>query len=284
MTEINREDERLEEQETAVEETADLDESNPMAAQMGLVKKEPPKQAVAVKGKAVSKIAGKAAAKAGTKQAPEPPPAVTGPLLTVVTRNEFYRDGFHNMVRIAILEAVIIVGLIVAIVAYMSTAKPHDRYFATTADGRIMQLVPLDQPNMSQSALMSWVAQSVTDTFTFSYNDYQKRLQDSSAHFTRHGWDTFTTALQKSKIIDSVVAGKQVVSATPRSAPILQDSGVYGGKYRWKINIPINVTYKAGDSTRIDNMDVNLVIERVPSLENPTGVGIEQWIATTSTQ
>lgn len=203
-----------------------------------------------------------------------------GPLVAVVTRNEFYRDGFRNMIRIVILQTVIIVGLILSLIVYMTTAKPADRYFATTADGRLMQLVPLDRANMNTSALMSWATQAVTETMTFGYHDYQRRLQQSSRYFTRRGWESFAGALQRAKIIDSITANQQVVTAEPRSAPILENQGVLNGKYRWLLSLPLRVTYRAGTQQRVDNLNVKLLIERVPSLENPSGVGIEQWIAT----
>jgi intracellular multiplication protein IcmL len=230
------------------------------------------KSAVTGKGKAASK------AGAGGEGSPEMPP--TGPLVTVITRNEFYRDGFRNMIRIAILEAFIILGLILAMIVHVKTSQPVDRYFATTADGRIMQLIPLDKESISQSALMSWVAQAASETMTFGYHDYQRRLQQSSRHFTRRGWESFTTALQKSRIIESITATQQVVTAEPRSAPILKQRGVFNGKYRWIVDLPLRVSYRAGTMSRTDSLNVTLVIERVPSLENPNGVGIEQWIAT----
>jgi intracellular multiplication protein IcmL len=201
-----------------------------------------------------------------------------GPLVTVVTRNEFYRDGFRNMMYIAIAEAVIIVAMILAFIVYMNTSKAEDRYFATTADGRIMQLVPLSQPNMTRAALLSWVAQAATEVMTFGFHDYERRLQDSSRHFTRSGWASFTTALQKSGIIDAVESSKQVLTAAPRSAPILTQEGVMNGKYRWVIQMPLMVTYRSGTQTKSDNINVQIVVERVPSLESPNGVGIAQWI------
>jgi len=212
--------------------------------------------------------------------APKTPAPVIGPLMTVIVRNEFYRDGFRNMLRIAIAESIIIVALILTFIVYINAAKPQDHYFATTADGRIMQLVPLNLPNMGTSALMSWAAQSATEVMTFGFHDYQRRMQQSSRHFTRHGWENFTNALQKSRIIESIESTRQVVTAQPSGAPILIQEGVFNGKYRWVVDLPLTVTYQAGTANRTDNLMVRLVIDRVPSLENPNGVGIEQWIAT----
>lgn len=226
----------------------------------------------------------KAAPKGGTgagmqdgKKQVTPMPA--GPLVTVVTRNEFYRDGFRKMINLAIFEAIIIVGLILALIVYINNSKSEDRYFATTADGRIMQLTPLNQPNMTPASLLSWVSQAATDVMTFGFHDYQRQLQDASRHFTKTGWDTFTSALQRARIVESVQAQQQVVTAVPRSAPVILQQGVLRGIYRWKIQLPIHVTYKSSTEGRTDNLLLTLVVERVSALENPAGVGIEQWIA-----
>ena len=220
-----------------------------------------------------------AAAKTKSGAAKSADDQAAGPLMTVVVRNEFYRDGFRNMMGIALVEAVVIVMMLITLIAYIDNSKAQDHYFATTADGRIMQLISLENANMSTSALLSWAAQAGTEVMTFGFHDYQRRLQNSSRFFTRHGWETFATALQKSRIIESIEAQQQVVSAQPRSAPILVQGGVFNGKYRWVVELPLTVKYQSGTGVRPDNLTVTLVIDRVPSLENPSGVGIEQWIA-----
>jgi intracellular multiplication protein IcmL len=204
-----------------------------------------------------------------------------GPLMTIVVRNEFYRDGFRSLLRIAFAEAVIIVIMVLSFIVYTNAAKSQDRYFATTADGRIMRLTPLNEPNMTTAALMSWIAQSSAEVMTFGFHDYQRRLQQSSRHFTRGGWESFTGSLNKSRTIESVEASQQVVTAQPRSAPVLIQEGVFNGKYRWVVDLPLTVVYKSGGAgSRSDNLNIHLVIDRVSSLENPNGVGIEQWVAT----
>lgn len=223
-------------------------------------------------------MAKQAAAQQGQVNPGKAPP-ISGPLVTIVTRNEFYRDGFRNLIKIAILEGIVIIGLIITLLVYIQTSQPQDRFFATTADGRIMQMTPLDTPNMDTPALLSWVAAAASDVMTFNYTDYQRRLQQSSKHFTKVGWETFAQALQRSRIIDTVTAQNQMVSAQPKTAPVLIQEGVLNGKYRWVVQMPLVVNYKGVTNGRTDTLQLNLVIERVAALENPNGVGIAQWIA-----
>lgn len=198
---------------------------------------------------------------------------------TVVVRNEFYRDGYRSLLKLSILMAVIIVALIIAIYGIVGSRKPENRYFATTEDGRLIPMVPLSQPNLSTPALMSWVAQSSTEVMTFGFNDYRRRLQNSSRNFTRRGWESFTRALENSRIIEGMEAGQQVITAVPSGAPILQSEGLVAGRYQWVVQIPLTLTYQAGTNSRIQNMLATVVIVRVPRLESSNGVGIDRWLA-----
>ncbi len=198
---------------------------------------------------------------------------------TVVVRNEFYRDGYRSLLRLSLVMGIVMVGLVGAMYFVIHTHQPENRYFATTEDGRLVPMEPLSEPNLSAPALMSWVAQASTEVMTFGFNDYRRRLQESSRNFTRRGWESFTQALQKARIIEMVEANQQVVTAAPRGAPILESEGLVAGRYQWVIQLPLVLTYQSGARTKSDSLLVTVVIVRVPRLESPNGVGIEQWIA-----
>ena len=203
----------------------------------------------------------------------------SGNLGLVVVRNEFYRDGYRTMLRIMMLLVLIIVAQIAVMVYVVKTNRMEYRYFATTEDGRLIPMAPLSEPNLSSPALMSWVAQASTEVMTFGFNDYRRRLQEASRNFTRKGWESFSSALQRARIIETVEANQQVVTAAPTGAPVIQSEGIVQGRYQWVVQLPMSMTYQAGAKTRTDNLLVTLVIVRVPRLESPNGVGIEQWIA-----
>ena len=200
-------------------------------------------------------------------------------LSKVVVRNEFYRDGYRTLLRLALLQGVVILCLIGSLYLVIQVNQPENKYFATTEDGRLVPMVPLSEPNLSSPALMSWTAQAATEVMTFGFNDYRRRLQESSRNFTRRGWESFTQALQRSRIIEMVEASQQVVTAAPQGAPIIVKEGLSAGRYQWRIQVPLILTYQSGARTRSDRLLVTLVVVRMPRLESPNGIGIEQWIA-----
>lgn len=203
----------------------------------------------------------------------------TSGLGTVIIRNEFYRDGYRSLLRIAIIQSLVILGLLGAMYFVINVHQPQDRYFATTEDGRLVPMIALSEPNLSAPALMSWVAQASTEVMTFGFNDYRRRLQEASRNFTRRGWESFTQALQKSRIVEMMESNQQVVTAAPQGAPILESEGLVAGRYQWVVQLPLVVTYQSGARTQTDSLMVTVVVVRVPRLESPNGVGIEQWIA-----
>ncbi len=197
----------------------------------------------------------------------------------VVVRNEFYRDGYRLALRVAVIQSFIIVGLIAAMFYVIKVHQPENRYFATTEDGRLIPMVSLMQPNLSTPALMSWVAQAATETMTFGFNDYRRRLQESSRNFTSKGWESFTKALQGARIIETLEKNTQVITAAPRGAPVLQSEGLVGGRYQWMVQIPMSLTFQSGPKTSNVSWMVTLVVVRVPRLESPNGIGVAQWVA-----
>ena len=215
---------------------------------------------------------------AGSDAAEDAKPDLKG-LSKVVVRNEFYRDGYRTLLRLALLQGVVILCLIGSLYLVIQVNQPENKYFATTEDGRLVPMVPLSEPNLSSPALMSWTAQAATEVMTFGFNDYRRRLQESSRNFTRRGWESFTQALQRSRIIEMVEASQQVVTAAPQGAPIIVKEGLSAGRYQWRIQVPLILTYQSGARTRSDRLLVTLVVVRMPRLESPNGIGIEQWIA-----
>lgn len=214
-----------------------------------------------------------------TQNQTSPDPKKAEGLGAVVVRNEFYRDGYRTLLRLALIQIVIIVLLVGAMFYVINIHQPEDRYFATTEDGRLIPMVALNQPNLSAAALASWVAQASTEIMTFGHNDYQRRLQESSRHFTRRGWQGFTKAIESANTISTISKNQQVVTAAPRGAPVIVSEGTVNGRYEWQVQFPLVLTYQSGAKTQNKPVIVNAKVVRVSRLESPNGVAFEYWQA-----
>lgn len=198
---------------------------------------------------------------------------------TVLTRNAFYRDGYRLMLRISIIQGLAIILLIATIVAMVLSVDVRHIYFATTSDGRIINIVPLNEPFQSRAEVISWAAGKAQEIMRFGYNDFRQRLQQSSTSFTPTGWESFTTAMREARIIDAVEARKLTVSLDIEGAPEIKFAGEKDGIYNWYVQFPITIKFDGNDPPTPITAVLILQIVRVSTLQNPQGISIEQWIA-----
>lgn len=196
-------------------------------------------------------------------------------------RNEFYRDNYRRIVSILLLTFLII-GLLIGALIYVVTHPPSPKYFATDTTGRIVPLLPLDQPNMSTATLLQWANMASVAAFTYNFVDYRAQLQAASEFFTTEGWQAFLQSIVSSNNLTAVKAKNLVVSAVATGAPIITQQGVVDGRYTWQVQMPMLVTYQSASQVTPQSLMVTLVITRISTLDSPTGIGIAQFIATES--
>ena len=70
---------------------------------------------------------------------------VSDAVTTVLTRNAFYKDGYRLLLRISLIQGLVIMLLIGAIISMLLSMETRYVYFATTSDGRIINIVPLNE-------------------------------------------------------------------------------------------------------------------------------------------
>lgn len=198
--------------------------------------------------------------------------------LEVVTlRNNFYRDSYRRVLLILLLSIVINIGLS-SLLYYIFTHPPKPKFFATSINGRITPLFPLNLPNQSDGAVLQWANQAAVAAFTYNFVNYRQELQAASEFFTPKGWRQFLVALQSSNNLDAVKVKKLIVSAVATRAPIILQKGILNGRYAWRIQMPILVTYQSASEISRQNNVVTMLVTRVSTLNNPRGIGISQFI------
>lgn len=200
------------------------------------------------------------------------------PLQIVALRNAFYRDG-QRKTLICLISSIIANVVLAILLVYIISHPPIPQYFATSINGRITPLYPLDEPNQSDSAVLQWANYAAIASFSYNFVNYREELQAASGFFTADGWDSFLSALDRSNMLKGVVAKKLIVSAVATRAPVILKKGtIAGGPYAWRVQMPILVTYQSSSVITQENYVVTMLITRVSTLNSPRGIGISQFI------
>ncbi len=194
-------------------------------------------------------------------------------------RNSFYRDNYRRLIGM-LLVMVFINVILVGVVIYLINNRPEPSYFASGANGRAIPLYPLSQPIVSKAELLRWASQAATATYTYNFLNYREELARISEYFTPDGWKQFQRVLQETGNLNNIIAKKLIMTAVATGAPVITDEGVLNGRYSWRIQIPLLITYEGAGGEKVPQpIVVMMVVIRVPTTETPRGVGIVQFTA-----
>ncbi len=199
---------------------------------------------------------------------------------TILSRNAFYRDGYRLLLRISLIQ-ILIIGLLIFLIAGLALSmKPRSIYFATTSDGRIINIAPLSEPYLTPAQVIAWTAATAQNVMRFGYYDYRDRLQQISSSFTTTGWTSFNKALKEANFIDAIQARRLVVTMDINAAPEIQNAFVHNGVYTWYVQFPVTIKFDGEQPPQPINTTLHIQVVRVSTLQNPDGVSIEQWVTT----
>ncbi len=198
-------------------------------------------------------------------------------LHVVTLRNEFYRDNYRKVVAALLLSFFILLALALSLF-YIVTHPPAPRYFAVSSDGRILPLISLNQPNLSNSAVLQWANQAASAAYSYNFVNYREALQQAGNYFTPEGKQTFFSAIKSSNNLQAVISKKLIVSAVATGVPVVLEQGLLAGRYTWKVQIPMLVTFQSASQFSQQSVTVTMLIVRVSPLESPAAIGIAQFI------
>jgi hypothetical protein len=189
-------------------------------------------------------------------------------------KTEFYRDGFTK-VLLALLMALAAIAALAVLSCYLYFTKPAPIYFSTDDEWRILAPVPLDKPYLQDADLLQWVGTAFPASFTYDFINYQAEQQDVMQYFTSKGWQNLQGQLTNFHANFNYLQNAKIfVNAELTGAPFILNQGLLPeGKYAWKVQIPMNVSYSNDMATR--SLVIVALIVRVSTLNNLFGVGID---------
>lgn len=193
-------------------------------------------------------------------------------------RNNFYRDNYRRLIIVLLLLLLINISL-ASIIFYQISHKPEPRYFLSSVDGKIMPLYPLDNPMVSPSDLIKWAQKAAVLAYSYSYINYRDELQQLQNLFTIEGWSGYEKALRDSRILDTVTVKKMVVYGEVRGTPVITGQAVANGRYKWRVEMPMLVTYESQTEKTPYPVNIQMIITRVPTVDIPAGIAIDEFVA-----
>jgi intracellular multiplication protein IcmL len=195
----------------------------------------------------------------------------------LTTPNEsFYNGAYKSRFRFLILMVLLNILLLVWIYYWVTHPKKPD-YFMVMSEGKLEKIFSIDQPVVSSAELFQWATISATTLNTYNFVNWRKVFQESSANFTPAGWQEFQAAIKTSATLDTVISNKLSVSAVATGAPVILEKGILNGAYKWRVQLPLLLTYESANKTTFQPVFVTMLITRTSSADSFRGIAIEAF-------
>lgn len=208
-------------------------------------------------------------------------------LVLVFTRNAFYRR-LHFLALATFVLSLFVIGTLIGVIIFLTKNPTRPLFFATDSVGRLIKIIPVDQPNMTTEEVAAWTIEAIQAAFSYSHVNFRAELQSAQKYFTNYGWTNYMQALIAKNILNSnpnesaLLQRKWIVIGQVVSQPKLITQGLLGGAYAWKFEIPVLMTYWSppydDKSKFLNSLQVTVIVQRQPILQSYKGLGIVQVI------
>ena len=200
------------------------------------------------------------------------------PTLSVVLLRNAYRQRRHYfLVRTM---------MVLAVLAFMScmgtylllTRNVETRYLLTTTSGRLVKLASLSAPIHDDHFVTDWAVSSVVDIYTLDFLNSHQQFQRARQLMSKSGFENFMQALKDSGNWRAIQANKFSLNLTPTGRPAMIKKGVFHGRFAWKVQVPVLLTYSSPERSASDVYQATIVVMRAPQYLSPSGLAVTQII------
>lgn len=199
----------------------------------------------------------------------------------VELRNEFYRDSFGKIIFVMV-GILIAIGILIALSIYITLHKPKPVFFTVDDERRVQPSVAITEAYLTTADVLQWVSNALPESFVYDFVHYNQQLNSVSSYFTKNGWKVFLNQLNNYANYNNVQKNRLFVNGTPAGAPFILNEGLLSGRYAWWIQIPLTITYAGLHPLQSKILTLQVLVVRVSTLDNLSGVAIDNVIVAKS--
>lgn len=160
------------------------------------------------------------------------------------------------------------------LLGYMNWSQPKPRYFASTKTGRLVPLHPLSEPVLTDHYLLQWASQVARLAYNVGFVHFNKDIDRAKVYFSPDAWQEFLKSIDSSGFKNIVVGRKLQASAVVSGAPVILNRAIIGGRFTWRVQMPVLVTFESANQRTQRRYIVTMDIQRVPVLIATQGIRV----------
>jgi len=196
------------------------------------------------------------------------------PAVSLLAQTLMYKLSWPRMLTSNLMLCIsVMASVTLNVVQFLHKEPPQ--YFATTADGRIIPIVPLNVPLVSTDKVLEFSQECITSSFTLDFvdNNLRKKLQSIRDCYTDEGYNALMSAYDSSGFIKKIRDRRYVTSATSGGAGVIARVDPTNARgYKWVVQQPISITLQNQTEKKSYSFVIETDIQRIPTVDNPRAI------------
>lgn len=191
-------------------------------------------------------------------------------------QNRFYQK-YYQVTITGVIISIFLMLFFVILIVYQIFNKPLPSFNAIAPGGRAMQLKSYNEPNLLPNTIIKWASKAAVAAYTFDFVNYNKQIANARPYFTASGWKDYQVSVYK--LLQDIAQKQLFVNSVVAGTPIISNQGTLPGMgYVWRVQLPFLVTYQSSERVSRQHFYVMITIVKVPTRDDPAGIGIDQFI------
>ncbi|KKF38527.1 hypothetical protein EYY93_01885 [Hafnia paralvei] len=185
----------------------------------------------------------------------------------------------NRLSRTVLLLSVANISLsLILVISVLVAINTDIKYFATSPDGSLTPIIPLDQPVITDNGIKIFTRDTLYDVLNLDFDTYREDLEKGRDGFTDKGLADMINAVKNAGIID-IMTKERVNTRTEFSTAIISKKGIKNKVAYWEVQIPITISF-VGQNTTSKPMKFILIatLNSVEKNKNAKGVAISQVV------
>lgn len=186
-------------------------------------------------------------------------------------------EQMAKLLRVAVISAVVafISTMTSCVGVYMAfTKKPVA--VAATDQGRVIPVVPLDKPYVTDSRVISFVEECARKAFSHDFKNFRLTLNEASKCFTTDGSKIYLGAMDE--MIHKLETQRMIMSVSVEPPVVVKGPLMLDGRATWYVQSKITL-YREGQTERVSPQSyiLDTTVVRVDLEENVRGIAINEF-------
>lgn len=186
-------------------------------------------------------------------------------------------EQVSKLLRIAVIVGIsAVINAIVAGVGIYSAVTKAPPVVAVTDNGRIIPLVPLNKPYVTDSRVIAFAEECTRRAFAHDFVNFRSTIAHASECFTSRGANMFTSAMEP--MLQELIQRRMVMTSSVEPPVVVRGPYERAGRVAWRVQTKMQL-FREGTKERItpQSFVVEMEVVRVELEESARGISIGEF-------